>query len=150
MKLTLASLLVLVLVSCASPASDSVVINNTAVPPVPTLNASQTTRGETLYVQYCAGCHGAKLEGAPNWKQRLPDGKFPAPPHDSSGHTWHHRDEQLIQIMRDGSDPALSSMPSFKDTLTRDDMIAILEFFKSKWGKDAREFQWWVTKTYRP
>jgi len=38
-------------------------------------------------------------------------------------------------------------MPAFKDQLTRDEAMMILDFIKSKWGKDEREFQWWITAT---
>ena len=44
--------------------------------------------GKRIYAEHCASCHGANLEGQPNWRIRKPDGRMPAPPHDSSGHTW--------------------------------------------------------------
>lgn len=59
------------------PSSEPVIINDTPVPPVPTLNADQVAEGERLYAQYCAQCHGANLEGTPNWRGRLPDGSLP-------------------------------------------------------------------------
>ena len=31
-----------------------------------------------------------------------PDGRLPAPPHDESGHTWHHPDAQLFAITKYG------------------------------------------------
>lgn len=52
--------------------------------------------GRKLYDQACASCHGAMLEGQPNWRQRKADGRLPAPPHDPSGHTWHHPDAVLL------------------------------------------------------
>jgi len=130
------------LVSTAQP----VVINNLAAPPVPTLNANRVAQGATLYAQHCAACHGANLEGAPNWQAGPADGIYPAPPHDNSGHTWHHKDDLLIRIVTNGGDPAYKSkMPAFKASLNEDEVIAILDFMKSKWGKDEREFQWWNT-----
>ena len=132
-------------------ANRAVVINQTAVPPLPTLNPENVSQGEILYAQYCAKCHGANLEGSPNWKQRLPDGSLPPPPHDSSGHTWHHSDELLINITENGGDPADNSkMTPFKDQLSREEVVAILEFIKSKWGREEREYQWWITARPNP
>jgi len=132
----------------APSAGSPVVINNTAVPPVPTLNPDRVALGATLYANNCAECHGANLEGAPDWKKPLPDGSLPPPPHDRSGHTWHHPDSLLLNIVANGGDPAFNSkMPAFKDKLSEEEMAAILEFIKSKWGKDEREFQWWMTAT---
>ena len=122
------------------------IINQTAVPPVPTLNSESVAQGEILYAQYCAVCHDANLAGATNWKQLQPDSSLPPPPHDSTGHTWHHSDELLINIIQNGGDPAYNSkMPAFKDILTEHESMAILEFIKSKWGREEREFQWWIT-----
>lgn len=36
--------------------------------------------GEALYAEACAACHGAQLEGQPDWRTRGPDGRLPAPP----------------------------------------------------------------------
>jgi mono/diheme cytochrome c family protein len=52
--------------------------------------------GAQLYAQRCAACHGAKLEGQLNWRERMPNGRMPTPPHDESGHTWHHADGVLF------------------------------------------------------
>lgn len=131
-----------------STAGAPVVINETAVPPVPTLNPEWVTQGETAYSQHCAACHGADLEGAPDWKQSLPDGSLPPPPHDSSGHTWHHPDSLLLAIIANGGDPAFNSkMPGFRDKLTERERRSVLEFIKSTWGRNESEFQWWMTAT---
>jgi len=123
-----------------------VVINDIAAPPMPTLNPDRVAQGEQLYAQYCAACHGPKLEGKPDWKTPLADGSYPPPPHDNSGHTWHHNDELLIRIVTNGGDTSYpSKMPAFRDKLSQDEVIAILDFIKSKWGNDEREFQWWNT-----
>ena len=55
-------------------------------------------RGEAVYAEACASCHGANLEGQPNWRSPGPDGRLPAPPHDETGHTWHNPDRLLLQI----------------------------------------------------
>lgn len=137
------------LITFGSPRADTaVVINNTAVPPVPALDPKLVAQGAGLYIRNCSRCHGANLEGAPNWKKALPDGSLPPPPHDSSGHTWHHSDALLLNIIAKGGDPAFNSkMPAFNDSLNDEEMRAILEFIKSKWGKNELEFQWWITVT---
>ena len=128
--------------------NEPVVINGTAVPPVPALVVERVAAGEKLYTQYCAACHGARLEGAPNWKQPLPTGSYPPPPHDTSGHTWHHPDAQLLQITANGGDPAYNgTMPGFSTIMTVDQMSTIFDFIKSHWGREEREYQWWISVT---
>jgi mono/diheme cytochrome c family protein len=128
-------------------ANQPVVINEIAAPPLPALDRSKITQGEELYAQYCAGCHGIKLEGAPNWQRPRSDGSFPPPPHDDSGHTWHHPDSYIIRYTAEGGAIYNGTMPGFGSQLTEDEVVAILEFIKSRWGREAREFQWWVTYT---
>jgi mono/diheme cytochrome c family protein len=101
--------------------------------------------GSRLYAENCAGCHGKNLEGQPDWMKRLPSGRLPAPPHDGSGHTWHHSDSQLFLITKDGMtaiDPDYESdMPAFRDLLTDDDIEAILAFIKSTWPEREGAYQ---------
>jgi mono/diheme cytochrome c family protein len=126
-----------------------IVINNIAVHPLPTLDTKAVSQGQNLYQQFCATCHGTNLEGAPNWKLPLADGSLPPPPHDDSGHTWHHPDFLLLQIMSEGGKPLYDGvMPGFAAQLTQEDMRAILEFLKSHWSRKSREYQWWITNTY--
>jgi hypothetical protein len=69
------------------------------------------------------------------------------PPHDSSGHTWHHPDPVLIEIITIGGDPALynTKMPGFGNQLTEDEIRAVLDYIKNSWEKEQREYQWWMT-----
>jgi len=139
------------LAGCASVGdSEPVVISQTAVPHLPTLEAPRVDRGSALYAQHCSECHGDNLEGALDWKRPLADGSYPPPPHDDSGHTWHHPDELLQEIIAHGGDPATNSkMPAFGETLSPDEIASVLEFIKSRWGTEAREFQWWISATSR-
>ncbi len=110
-------------------------------------DARQVALGETVYRQHCASCHGAKLEGQPDWRVRKPDGRLPAPPHDETGHTWHHPDEQLFRITELGVKPPLapegyeSDMPAFTDVLTDQEIWAVLTFIKSTWPPEIRARQ---------
>lgn len=100
-------------------------------------------RGQQLYAQHCASCHGANLEGQPNWRVRLPNGRLPAPPHDASGHTWHHPDDALFGIVKRGLVPPYappgyqSDMPAYGGTLGDDDIRAVLAFIESRWPPDV-------------
>ena len=100
--------------------------------------------GERIYREACAGCHGAALEGQPGWRNRKPDGRLPAPPHDASGHTWHHPDGVLFLLTKYGpaavlNDPAYpSDMPGFSESLSDRDIIAVLSYIKSTWPPEIR------------
>ncbi len=102
-------------------------------------DARQVALGATVYRDNCASCHGANLEGQPDWKSRKPDGRFPAPPHDETGHTWHHPDETLFGLTKLGLKPPLapagyqSDMPAFGPVLTDEQIWAVLAFIKSRW-----------------
>jgi mono/diheme cytochrome c family protein len=109
-------------------------------------NAEQVAAGQTVYAQHCASCHGANLEGQPNWKEPLPTGGLPAPPHDETGHTWHHADQLLFKITKLGGQAVAvsdfqSNMPAFQGVLSDADIWAVLAFIKSTWPPQARVFQ---------
>ena len=94
--------------------------------------------GKQIYVQHCASCHGLKLEGAPDWRKPLANGRMPAPPHDDNGHTWHHPDEVLFGITKNGiaayAPPGYQSdMPAFAGKLSDDQIWAVLAYIKSHW-----------------
>jgi len=97
--------------------------------------------GAVLYASYCSSCHGENLEGHPNWQTPNADGSYNPPPQDASGHTWHHGDPTLLQLISEGSPFPQSRMPAFGDVLTNEQILAILEFFKSNWGERERTFQ---------
>lgn len=104
-------------------------------------NPSQIALGQQLYARHCAECHGANLEGEAEWRVRRPSGELPAPPHDASGHTWHHSDEQLFAITKHGiarfAPPDYkSAMPSFVGRLTDAEIRAVLAFIKSTWPEE--------------
>jgi mono/diheme cytochrome c family protein len=90
------------------------------------------------------------LAGQANWKERLPSGRLPAPPHDATGHTWHHSDQQLFEITKNGASGLLpgyqSDMPAFKGTLSDDEIRAVLAYIKSTWPADIRTRQERINK----
>lgn len=111
-------------------------------------HATLVAHGSQLYAIHCASCHGVRLEGQPEWRRAGADGRLPAPPHDESGHTWHHPDHYLIHVVEQGLVPGVdrppdyqSNMPAFGKTLSHEDVIAILSFIKSRWSYDYRAWQ---------
>lgn len=102
-------------------------------------DAAKVALGAAVYAQQCAACHGARLEGQPNWRSRLANGRLPAPPHDESGHTWHHPDEVLFAITKNGLVPPYaprnyeSDMPAFAGKLTDEEIWAVLAYLRSRW-----------------
>ncbi len=107
-------------------------------------NVAAVARGEGLYREHCAACHGANLQGQPNWRTALPDGTLPAPPHDASGHTWHHADRLLFGITKNGGQASAppgfrSNMPAFADKLSDADIWSVLAYIKSRWPAEIRQ-----------
>lgn len=119
----------------------------TPLPPLPTLDLAQVERGRAIYQANCASCHGVSAEGAPNWTTPGPDGLPLAPPHDDTGHTWHHSDRVLYEAIRDGmGDPLRPDsplrMPAWGEKLSDAEIRAVIEYFKSLWNEDNRRWQW--------
>lgn len=130
--------LVLLLAACQNPESSS-----------PPASSSETAsgNGRALYMTHCASCHGSRLEGQPEWRQRRADGRLPAPPHDDSGHTWHHPMQVLFEITKIGMKPPfapegyMSDMPAFVGTLSDGEIRAILTFIEHQWSPETRKLR---------
>ncbi|MBI4328627.1 MAG: c-type cytochrome [Chloroflexi bacterium] len=103
------------------------------------------SRGESLYQANCQSCHGGATGGT---MMTIP------PPHNANGHTWHHPDCQLTDVVLNGSGemgemmrrmmPAPEGtprMPVFKGTLTEEDIRAILGYIKTWWTEAQRQSQ---------
>ncbi|MDD9925442.1 MAG: cytochrome c [Rhodospirillaceae bacterium] len=101
-------------------------------------DAALVAQGKAVYADQCASCHGVNLEGQPNWRQRRADGRLPAPPHDETGHTWHHPDAHLFQVTKYGTAAVAgpdykTDMTAFGEILSDTEIWAVLAFIKSRW-----------------
>ena len=111
--------------------------------------------GARIYTQQCAACHGAKGEGQPDWRDRGADGLLPAPPHDPSGHTWHHPDEQLFAITKQGLAQLINqpdyrtAMPIYGGVLSDDEIVAVLSWIKAQWPPEIRRRHDEINVKYR-
>ncbi|WP_343561913.1 cytochrome c [Kiloniella sp. b19] len=106
-------------------------------------NQELVALGADLYAENCAACHGAQLEGQLNWRQRNADGRLPAPPHDETGHTWHHPDDYLFFMTKFGLERMIgkrypNNMPAFEGSLSDEEIQATLSFIKSTWPEEIR------------
>ena len=147
--LALPLLMLLIVASCTAFQTPTSFSNpqGTPYPPVPTLDAAQVNLGRQVYQANCAVCHGAHAEGAPDWQTPDATGNFPPPAHDDSGHTWHHSDRVLYEMIRDGmGDPLHPNsplrMPAWGNRLSDAEIRAVIAYFKTLWSPEHREYQW--------
>ena len=107
-------------------------------------------RGAELYNTYCVSCHGGATGGQ---MMDIP------PPHNANGHTWHHSDCQLTDIILNGSGAMgdmmrqmmgvsedVPRMPAWKGKLTETEVAAILAYIKGWWTEDQRQMQAEITQ----
>ena len=106
---------------------------------LPTKPQADSQKGASLYNQFCLSCHGGGTGG------KITD--IP-PPHNANGHTWHHPDRQLTDIILNGLSASVDpqKMPAFKDKLSQQDVEEVLAYIKTWWTDKQREFQAAATK----
>lgn len=149
--LALLAIALLTLAACADRAQPPIQSVGPTAPPLPSLDPSEVGLGGEVYQASCASCHGVACEGQPDWKIPTEDGVYPVPPQDASGHTWHHGDGLLYQIIRDGGASLdlpdfKSNMPAFGNALSDAEIRAVLEYLKSTWPEQERQTQWLVSQ----
>jgi mono/diheme cytochrome c family protein len=93
--------------------------------------SEQIAVGKRVYEQQCTTCHGLNGQGQFPDAPYKPDksGRIGAPPHDSTGHTWHHPDAALLGIIKNGLViEGFLPMPGFGDKLTDNEIQAVLVY----------------------
>lgn len=117
-------------------------------------NPEAYEQGQQIYVQSCAACHGltgvGQFPDAP--AQRDATGRYGAPPHDENGHTWHHDDDLLYQIVREGgmgNPEDFYPMPAFGEQLSDEQIEAVIFYIKGFWTEEQRQRQQQVTEAVR-
>ena len=144
-------LAVLLFSACAPPQHSNFDAGTAGGLGTPKEDALLVQKGEPLYRANCQSCHGGPTGGK---MMDLP------PPHNANGHTWHHPDCQLKEIILNGSGEMgeimrqmmgatekTPKMPTWKGILSDDDVSAVLAYIKSMWTQEQREFQAKVTQT---
>jgi mono/diheme cytochrome c family protein len=100
------------------------------------IDTAQVARGKALFAQHCAHCHGDNAQGDPDWRQRHPDGTFPPPPLDGSGHAWHHSRDWLNEVIVSGTEPQ-GRMPAWGGKLNDQEIDDIIAWFQSLWPDEV-------------
>lgn len=98
-------------------------------------DATQIDRGQVVFQQNCASCHGANGEAQTGWKEAT--GEASAPPLNGSAHTWHHSLKQLKKTIQKGSLQLGGSMPAFEEKLSDQDIDSVIAYFQSIWPEET-------------
>ena len=132
----------LVILAACTPESSGVSVQGVA------LSEEDLLQGHILYEAWCAGCHGSQGEGQfPGVAALEPSpitNRIGAPPHNSSGHTWHHSDDLLVRYVLEGGFTDQNHfyyMPGFGWRLTLDDARNIAGYIKTRWTDEQRMMQ---------
>ena len=126
---------------------DQAAISSVHAAKVAPKKALQIKRGKVVSDKFCSLCHGKNLEGKSDWRKRNENGKLPAPPLNGTGHTWHHADELLFGIIKEGLVPPYgppnykTDMPAWGTTLSDEDIWSVLAYIKSRWPAEAQKIQ---------
>jgi mono/diheme cytochrome c family protein len=102
-------------------------------------------RGKIIYQNNCISCHQVNLVGVENWKELDEDGHRKSPPLNGTGHTWHHDDATLHNIIKYGLVKLVKNyqgkMLGYEDRLKDKDIDSILAYIKSFWPDDMYQHQ---------
>ena len=97
--------------------------------------------GRLTYEANCQSCHGGATGS---------DIRDIPPPHNANGHTWHHADQQLVDIVLNGfTDPTNEAeMPAFEGRLTEEQVREVLSYIKMWWTEEQVAWQREVTDNW--
>lgn len=109
-------------------------------------NDALVTQGAQVYRDNCSSCHGRRLQGQALWQLRDQYLGRRAPPHDATGHTWQHSDDDLFAMTKTGKFPqapkdVVSFMPAYDKRLGDGEIVAALAFIKANWPTGIRASQ---------
>ena len=118
-------------------------------------NPEAYTLGQQVYIQNCASCHGENGEGQFPDAPMQPDrtGRIGAPPHNGEGHTWHHDDDLLYQIVREGgmgNAQMFYPMPAFGEQLSEEEIEAVIFYIRTFWTEEQRQRQQAISNATQP
>ena len=118
--------------------------------PITRDSALMIARGKIIYENNCVSCHQVNLVGVENWKGLDEDGHRKAPPLNGAGHTWHHDDATLHNIIKYGLAKLVKNyegkMIGFGDKINDKQIDSVLSYIKSHWDDEIYERQISISK----
>ncbi|MCA9839990.1 MAG: c-type cytochrome [Trueperaceae bacterium] len=93
-------------------------------------NSEQITLGQEIYNANCALCHG---ETGTGYAQET----IPAPALNGSMHAWHHSDDQILALIRQGG----NVMPAVGKDWSDEEVEAVWAYVKQWWTLQQRKAQ---------
>ena len=118
--------------------------------PITRDSALMIARGKIIYENICVSCHQVNQVGVENWKGLDEDGHRKAPPLNGTGHTWHHDDATLHNIIKYGLTKLVKNyegkMIGFGDKINDKQIDSVLSYIKSHWEDEIYERQISISK----
>lgn len=144
---------VMVVVACAPQAAPAPTIDLTALfDDGPYVTPTPSHPGEINYKTYCAHCHGYNGEGqhSDTVENTLSLGMKTVPAHDSTGHTWEHPDDLLVQVILEGIDNPLNQYPmnGWGNVLDEQDALDIVDYMRQWWTDEQIAHQANITERW--
>lgn len=148
-------LILLLIVSACSNTSDTFepIDTNGVILPAPS-TSEVYEQGQQIYETTCAVCHGINGEGQFPDDPMTPDetGRYGAPPHNDNGHTWHHDDNLILQIINEGgmgTPDTFYPMPAFAEVFSTEEKFAVVSYIKTMWNDEHFGSQYRVTEAVK-
>jgi mono/diheme cytochrome c family protein len=107
------------------------------------INIADLSEAKTLYQQNCSNCHGVYMQGAKNWmSEKDNDGMNLPPPLNGTGHTWHHSEDLLFNIIKYGGyyydEKYEGKMLGFENNLSDDEIYSIISYIYNSWPNEIK------------
>ena len=113
--------LLLATISCApAPINDNIPPETvTEAPPKP------ITSGKTIYLGYCAPCHGSNGKGSRGFAADFVN----------DTERMSKSDEELLNSIREGFSGKIGVMPRWKNRLSEEEIVSVLQYIRETFGK---------------
>ncbi len=115
--------LLLAMISCSPAPTDANIPPEMVTEPPP----EPITSGKTIYLGYCAPCHGSNGKG----------NRGLAADFVNDAERMSKSDEELLNSIREGFSGKIGSMPRWKNRLSEEEMVSALQYIRETFGKSA-------------